>query len=230
VDVPGLDEQGMIHALEQDRIDVAMLPLQAVVPRATRVDFPLRRGLLGLRVLVSRPAQAMPLSRVTELASLKRGFRMGYQRAWMDGPKLEALGFQMHFVDSYPALFDSVRRGEADYLSRGLSEVRRELNDPVNGQGLGMVPGIALFYPIDDGFFVSNLKPAERAVLETGLRQILRDGRYAALFQKHFGAALLQARVAERRVLIVRGYAPPPGISLRDFNVLQLIRPNTPPP
>lgn len=74
-----------VRELQQGRVDVAPLPAldgayQGFALR--RVDFPLRPGLLGLRVLLVRKDRVAELSRIDSLERLKRELRLGYGADW----------------------------------------------------------------------------------------------------------------------------------------------------
>ena len=186
------------------------------------VKLPLRRGLLGVRLLVARPETAEALMHVETSGELIRGFRMGYDRAWLDAWTFEAMGFAIVYGNNYSGLFDMLRAGRFDYLSRGVNELPAELAEPrLAGRGLVVVPGIALYYPLDDYFWVSPRRPELHAAIERGFLRVLEDGRYAALFNRHYGRAMREARLGERSVLHLPGYPVPPGTPLEHFDVLQ---------
>ena len=187
------------------------------------VRLPLRRGLLGVRLLLARPDDARAIGDVASIEALKRGYSLGYGQAWLDRGAMEALGFRIVVVDSYVELFDGLRAGRFDYVSRGISELSTELEDRrLAGRGLAVVPGLALYYPLDDYFWVTATKPGLAADIEAGFRAALADGSYAALFARFHLPAMRDMRMQERTVLHVVGYPVPPGTPLEHFDILQL--------
>lgn len=224
--VRGLTQPRMAQAVREGRLDVVALPsLRAPSPGLLGVRFPLRRGLLGVRVLLARPDRTEALAAVASLDALKRGFTKGYGHDWMDRAEMAALGFRIETGSSYRGLFDMLRGGRFDYLSRGVSELQAELGDPaLAGSGLVVVPRIALFYPLDDFFFVGEDNARLAADIERGLRVMLANGRYNALLEQHYGDAMRAARIDERTVLHVVDYPVPDGTPLTRFDILEPVR------
>lgn len=224
--VQGMNQPRGREAARRGDIDVVMLPNTApdtapLVP----VKLPLRRGLLGVRLLLARPQDAPEVMTVESTEELKRRFRLGYGRGWLDGAAMQALGFRVEFSTTYRGLFDMLRAGRFDVLSRGVNEIQGELRDPaLAGRGMVVVPGIALYYPLDDYFWVHRDREALRDDIERGFRKALADGSYAALFTAHHAEAMAAARLEERSVLHLLGYPVPPGTPLQEFDILQLTR------
>ena len=224
--IDAMKQPRALQAARQGDVDVVALPnLASDRSRLIVVRKPLRRGLLGMRLLLARPADAERLMRIENLETLKRDFVMGYGDTWMDREALADLGFRLSTGNNYPGLFDMLRAGRFDYLNRGVNELGPELADPrLAGNGLVVVPGIALYYPLDDYFHVTPRRPDLARAIERGFERALADGSYSALFQKHFEAAMREARLQERSIIHVSGYPVPPGTPLEDFDVLGLVR------
>jgi len=224
--IEGMKQPRALQAARDGAVDVVVLPnLVSRESGLIPVRQPLRRGLLGMRLLVARPADADRLMRVESLSALKRDFVMGYGNTWMDREVLEDLGFRITAGSSYTGLFDMLRAGRFDYLHRGVNELGPELADPrLAGRDLVVVPGIALYYPLDDYFHVTPRRPELARAIERGFERALADGSYAALFQKYFESAMRDARLQERSIIHVSGYPVPPDTPLEDFDVLGLVR------
>ena len=224
--VDGMKQPRALQAAREGAVDVVVLPnLVSQESGLVPVRQPLRRGLLGLRLLVARPGDADRLMRVESLTALKRDFVMGYGNTWMDREVLEDLGFRMTVGSSYTGLFDMLRAGRFDYLSRGVNELGPEVADPrLAGRDLVVVPGIALYYPLDDYFHVTRRRPELARAIERGFQRALADGSYAELFHRHFDAAMRDARLDERSIIHVSGYPVPPDTPLEAFDVLGLVR------
>ncbi len=184
-----------------------------------RVDFPLRRGLLGVRQLVVRADRVAEFSAVSKLADLQRRYRLGYGAEWGDLPIMRRLGFQVVTARSTELLYDGLHRGEIDFLSRGVNETASELQYFSTAQtAFQAVPGVLLFYPLDDCYFVSQRREGLHEALSRGLTMARRDGSYAQLFQQHFGAAL--TALAGSRVWVLPGYPRPSGLDLKEYDVI----------
>ena len=224
--VGGMNQPRRIQAAHEGLVDVVVLPHQASTKsRLIPIRHPLQRGLLGVRVLLARPEMAERLMTIGSLEELKRGYVMGYGANWLDRDVMARLGFRMEYGSRYTGLFEMLRAGRFDYLTRGVGELRAERQQPqLAGSGLVVVPGIALYYPIDDYFHVSPRRPELARAIERGFERALADGSYAALFNRHFETAMREARLQERSIIHVSGYPVPPGTPLEDFDVLGLVR------
>ncbi|MBH9551659.1 hypothetical protein [Inhella gelatinilytica] len=212
-----------VRELRDGHADMAPLPAHEAVYQdygLRRVDFPLRRGLLGLRRLVARADRLDKLRQLKDLKALK-ALRLGYGAEWADAPILQRLGFTLQLARSTEQLYEDLRAGRSDYLSRGLNEVPSEmvhfggLGDPI-----GVVPDLLLFYPLDDCFFVAPQRADLQSALHTGLDRAWQDGSYATLFRHHYGGLI--KGLAQARVFTLNDYPLPPGLPLSRFDVLSL--------
>lgn len=224
--VRGMSQPRMIQSARDGRLDVLMLPSTSAGDVGLRhIPFPLRRGLLGVRLLLARPDDAPAIARVASLQALKRDYVLGYGQGWLDRQSLESLGFRMELASSYRGLFDMLRGGRFDYLSRGVSELHAELADPrLAGSGMVVVPGIALFKPLDDFFFIPVGRRALHGDIERGLQAMLADGSYDRLLAAHYGEAMRAAGIEDREILHVVGYPVPLGTPLEHFDILTPVR------
>jgi len=222
----GLNQPRTVAELGAGRLDVAIAsapgPLDAP-PGLLVLPVPIRRGLLGLRLLVSTAAKIEGLQAVTRLDELKRQHVLGYGADWRDRAQFERLGFRLATSPTYTGLFAMLAAGRFDYLHRGVNEAKAELDSPVlnPGQRLRVVPGLALQYPLDDYFVLRPGAERLRDAIETGLQRAQADGRYQALFDLHHGQALAWADLRHRRVLNVDGYEAAPSLAAAQRLLLQ---------
>ncbi len=94
--IEAMKQPRALQAARQGDVDVVALPnLASDRSRLIVVRKPLRRGLLGMRLLLSRPAGAERLMAIESLETLKRDFVMGYGDTWMDREALTDLGFRL---------------------------------------------------------------------------------------------------------------------------------------
>lgn len=222
--VAGPDQRQTAEQLAAGALDIALLPTIGVrTPGLWPLRFPLRRGLLGARLLLARREQLPRLRTLRSLEQLKRQFVFGYGAAWHDLGQLRALGFQLRSYDQYPALFRALADGEIDLLSRGVNEIWGELDHPTLVPcNLAVVPGLALSYPLDDYFYVGAARRDWLPRLQAGMQSLWRSGAYQRLFFDSYGRALERAAFPTRRVFEVLGYGVEPGTPLRDFDALRL--------
>jgi hypothetical protein len=224
--VGGMNQPRRIQAAHDGLVDVVVLPHQASAKsRLVPVRHPLQRGLLGVRVLLARPETAERLMTVASVEELKRSYVMGYGANWLDRDVMAGLGFRMEYGSRYTGLFEMLRAGRFDYLTRGVGELHAERQQPqLAGSGLVVVPGIALYYPLDHYFHVSPQRPALARSIERGFQRALADGSYAALFERHYGEAMREIGLSERSIVHVLGYPVPSETPLEEFDVLGLVR------
>ena len=123
--VGGMNQPRRIQAAHEGLVDVVVLPHQASTKsRLIPIRHPLQRGLLGVRVLLARPEMAERLMTIGSLEELKRGYVMGYGANWLDRDVMARLGFRMEYGSRYTGLFEMLRAGRFDYLTRGVGELR----------------------------------------------------------------------------------------------------------
>lgn len=221
--VYGLNQRRIRRAVQDGSLHIGVLPSLGIDSRRLgHAPFPLRRGLLGLRLLLARESEAEALGRIDSLAALRR-LRIGVGADWAERAALQALGFRLVEASSYPALFEMLRGGRIDLLGRGVTEVWDELADPrLAGSGLALVPGIALFYPIDDYFVAPRNRLDLLQSVADGLARLVDSGDYWSLLSAHYGEALVRTGLAGRRIFELHGFGVDPGTPLDLFDALDL--------
>ncbi|HET7774243.1 MAG TPA: hypothetical protein VFK82_10500 [Burkholderiaceae bacterium] len=218
--VPGMTVPRTLQELRKGQVDVCALSSNtATIDGVTPLRQPIFRGLLGVRVLLARREQVAELVRVPDLATLKSRYRYGSGADWVDNKALSDLGFRLVTGPSYPGLFDMLRRGRFDYLSRAVTEAYKELDDPHLGEGLAVVPGIALAYPLDSYFFVSDRNSTLMQALQLGMQRARQDGSLNRLLYGHFGVSLQRAQLPTRRWWRIEGYPVLPGTPIDLFDL-----------
>ena len=219
-----------VRELHVGQMDLAVLPaVQGAYAdfQMLRVNFPLRRGLLGIRLLLARRDRAKAIgAALSSMAALKR-LRIGYGADWADRTWMERAGLQLTLRRTFVELFDALRVGECDVLSRGISEVWWELKRPdLDGQHMAVVPGVALFYPLDDCFYVNQSQRGFHRQLDVGLRTAVQNGRYLALLNQYYEDDLARAQLGRRRVFTLPDYPVPEGLDRHEYDVVQLLQAN----
>lgn len=175
--------------------------------QALPVRFPIERGLFGWRLLVARQERLEELSRIGSLDDLRR-VRLLQGLHWPDTQVLRHNGLTVVSSNSFAAMYDQLRVGRADVFPRSVEEVWWELEQ--YGEGLGVVPQVALHYPTALYFFVQPGDTALAAAIELGLERLVASGAFERLFQKFHESSLGRARLAERRVIELTNPLLPP--------------------
>ncbi len=207
-----------VRELQAGAADLAPLPaIDAAYQgfRLRRVDFPLRPGLLGLRLLLVRRDRTADIGRRVRDQGLDglRQLRLGYGQDWSDAQRLRELGFRMSLGRGTEVLFEQLQQGECDYLSRGFNEVDAELaHFSRPGRELEVLPEVALHYPLEDCFYLAPTHARLQQRLGQGLLRAQRKGSWLRLLATHFATPLRRHRLLERNILRVPGYAAPPDL------------------
>lgn len=168
--------------------------------RLLPIRIPLRRGLIGYRIaLIHRQRQA-EFSRIRTLDDL-RAYSLGQGPNWPETRMYRQLGFKVE-SGNYEALFRMLIGGRFDLFPRGANEVWNELaTRSAELPDLAVEESLLIHYPQPYYFFVSRHDAALARRIERGLREMLNDGSFEDHFWRHHGAAVQQARLAERRLL-----------------------------
>jgi hypothetical protein len=215
-----------LRALREGRLDVGVAA--SVLDPSAGVRFvhePIRRGLLGLRLLVCKVSRAAEMASLRSLAELRRRCVIGYGADWSDLGEYRRLGLRVATSDSYAGLFELLHSGQVDLLSRGVNEVWDEVDSGEHGRGeLMAVPRIGLSYPLDDYFVVRPDAPELQAAIGEGLLALQRDGRYRALFEQHFRLAIRRSELAHRQLFPLTGYRPDTRVAEAQALLLKGIR------
>lgn len=205
-----------VRELQQGLVDLAPLPAvdgayQGFALR--RVDFPLRPGLLGLRLLLVRQDRVAELSRIDSLDRLRRETRLGYGADWADRELMQKLGFRLVLARSTEGLYGSLLAGECDVLSRGLKEVDGELRQlGRESREIAVLPELALHYPLDDCFYLAPRHERLQTQLLAGLQRCRADGSWLRLLARHYGGLLRRHAFERRRIWRIEGYPAPHGL------------------
>lgn len=172
------------------------------------VRIPLVRGLLGLRLFLVRSREAERLRAPASLAELK-AWSLGQGHDWPDTAILRHAGLTVETSSNYPALFEMLRQGRIQAFPRSVTEIWSEL-DSDRGRDLSILPGLALYYPAPEYFFVRIGDDELADALERGLAAALKDGSFDSLFQRYMGPHIQRAALDKRRILTLPNPDLPP--------------------
>jgi hypothetical protein len=162
------------------------------------VRIPIYRGLFGWRLLVARKERVEELRSIATLADLRR-FTMMQGAQWPDTEILRSNGVPVMGSISYEAMFNQLRLGRADAFPRSVEEVNWEMGQ--YGDGLAIVPDVALYYPTAIYYFVRPGDTELAAAIEVGLTRLRASGQFERLFNRFHGETLARAKLGQRRVI-----------------------------
>ncbi|MCV6614663.1 MAG: transporter substrate-binding domain-containing protein [Cellvibrionaceae bacterium] len=161
------------------------------IPELSRSKYPYLAGMLGLRLLVVRKQELAELATIEELASLRRGFKLGFGRHWRDYSILEHNGFRVSGTPQLENLFPMLAARRFDAIPRGLSEALKEQR----GWGgrypeLALADSLVLYYPYPIYIHIHRNYQWALERIDYGLGKAFSDGSLEALYRRHFGAEI----------------------------------------
>ncbi|RQW89012.1 MAG: amino acid ABC transporter substrate-binding protein [Geobacter sp.] len=184
--------------------------------RAVRI--PLRKGILGYRVaLIARKRQA-DIDKIRNLDDLRK-VRAGQGIGWGDVAIYEANGIKVHTA-GYENLFKMVAANRIDVFPRGINEVFPEYaarHDAL--PNLAVEKNLLIYYPWPYYFFFNKSDNALAKRVETGLRKMIKDGSFDALFMKYNRASILKANLKNRRIIRIMNPTLPKETPLDDASL-----------
>ena len=186
----------------------ALLPLR----------IPLRKGLLGYRIaLIPKDRQAQ-IDQVKTADDLKN-FLIGQGTGWGDVKLYESNGLQVKTAE-YDNLFKMVNAGRFDLFPRGIGEVFAEyVIRSKDNPNLAIEKNLLIYYPWPYYFFFNKKDTALHKRVEAGIRKMMADGSFNAIFKKYNEAAIRLADFKHRRVIILKNDMLPKETPLGDTSL-----------
>lgn len=182
----GASQERVLRLIESGVLDVGWS--MATADREARlgmVPFPVDRGLLGWRQLLTKRHDLSRFDDVDDVSALAR-LRVAQGHDWPDLAILAANGLPTTASVGYDSLFAMLDRGRVHYLARAASEAERERSER-SSLDLAIVPGLVLHYRTALVFYVRKDDHALRDRLTRGLEAMLADGSLERLFTEAYG-------------------------------------------
>ena len=205
VHVGGYSEARKIKLLmENDGVDVAWLPAsKGLSDRLSHISVPIRKGLLGWRLLLIHRDNAKSVSEIVNLDILQN-LRLGYGSEWQDLPAMQAYFPKIITSGNSQNLIQMLAFKRFDIFPRAIHEASSELI--VHEQAFPQIQiadKIALYYPQADLFYVNSSNKALYDRLTKGLFLLIEDGTFDRLFNRYHKKQILQADLANRNVILL---------------------------
>jgi hypothetical protein len=164
------------------------------------IRIPLRKGLQGFRLFFINERDQAALEKVESLEDLQ-GFPTGSGAQWSTTPLLEAAGFNVVRGESKSNLMDMLAAKRFSTFGRGVDEIFKEYEKwSSTYPDLAIEQSVALFIPHPTYIFVSPKRTDLAERFEKGLREMIADGSFDALFLKHFQDDIERAGLNDRKV------------------------------
>ena len=215
---PATVTQGRVELqLQTGEVDVGGFGVTAQrVAHLRHIRFDLLKGLIGLRFMIVRREDRPRFARMSD-QDIVHAVHYGTQQQWADVAIMRANNMQLQLASSSQTLYQMLASGRFDALSRGANEVLAELkmNADIASQ-LAIEPVHALYYDYPIWFWVRPGNEALARAIETGMRNILRDGSFHALFLEKNRAEIEFVRRCRQRVLRLSSSALPQPIESPD--------------
>lgn len=164
------------------------------------IRIPLRKGLLGYRLMLTTLSGQKKLSKISNIEEFKN-IRIAQGLGWGDVEVLSHAGLNV-VTANYENIFKMLQRERVDAFPRGVSEVFDELEfNWEDHPNIIVEQDVLIKYPWPYYFFFNknDVELAER--VETGLRMMIKDGSFDEIFEKYNRADLERANLSGRRVI-----------------------------
>lgn len=160
----------------------------------------LRKDLMAYRLLLLRDSAQEKLAATRTLTDLRK-LLIGQGIDWGDVEVYRANRIPI-VTAGYTSLFRMVGNGRFDVFPRGINEIFDEYaTHSQEVPQLRIERHLALYYPWPYYFFVNRQHPALAARIDAGLRRMLRDGSFDAIFWRFHARSIRRAQLARRCVI-----------------------------
>ena len=164
------------------------------------VRIPVDKGLSGYRILLIRAEDGAAIGRIHTMAELKRlTFGLGSQ--WLDNKVFQANSMRVVNGANYDGLFRMLMDKDFDVFPRSAREIMDEFQ-----QRKAIMPGLAIegdlllhyYWPMY--FWFANTAQGRNLGnrAEVGMRMMIKDGSYQAIFLKYFKSDIDQLKLSQR--------------------------------
>ena len=179
---------------------------------------PLRKGILGYRIaLIAKEGQSK-IDAAHGIEDLKK-LTVGQGRGWGDVKLYKSNGISVTETE-YVNLFKMTNEGRIDMFPRGISEVFSEFGIYAkDNPNLAIEKNLLIYYPWPYYFFFNKNDIVLHHRIDVGIRKMMKDGSFDAIFKKFNGKAIEQANFKGRRVIRITNFLLPKETPLGDASL-----------
>lgn len=173
----------LLLEIERGSIDITWMPFERHLKYDLKpIPIRLLKNLSDYRVFLIRADNQQTFFTIKTLADLRK-LKGGIGSHWPDRQIMEENGLPLVLSMSYFNLFKMLKSGRFDYFSRGVFQVKSEV-EAYADKGIALEKNLFLRYENPVYFYVhkNNTRLAER--IEAGLKIALDDGSFNALFNQ----------------------------------------------
>lgn len=182
------------------------------------VRIPVDRNLGGYSVFLIRKNDELRFARIRSLEDIRR-FRFGLGLGWIDVDILRANGFKVVTGSSYEGLFEMLVQKRFDVFLRAAVEVLDEYDNRKGAlPDLRIEDSIVLYYTLPMYFWFPRTNEGRRLAMraEEGMRMMIADGTYDAIFDKYQRPKIERLRLKERKIFRIENPNVGPETPLAD--------------
>ncbi|TXI89574.1 MAG: transporter substrate-binding domain-containing protein [Burkholderiaceae bacterium] len=182
------------------------------------IRIPLRKGIMGYRLLLVHKDKQDLFRDIKTLDDLRK-LSLGQGVGWDDSTLYKSQGISV-VEAKYSNLFRMLSYQRFDAFPRGINEIFNEFDKEFHANpDLRIEESVLIYYPWPYYFFVaqSNIKLRDR--LELGLRKMLKDGSFDAIFWKYNARAIEQANLKKRHVIYIKNHLLPKETPINDSSL-----------
>lgn len=173
---------------------------------AIPIRIPIRKGLLGYKLLLVRRSDQYKFASVKNSEDLK-AFRVGGGQQWSSSLAMRRLGFEVYGGIEYEPLFAMLDGNRFDYFPRGVNEIFNEYDSRKEiFPNMVIEKKLSLYLPLPTYFFVSPLKPKLAQRVKEGLLSMVDDGTLDKMFIQYHQEALRRADLKSRTIISLKNY------------------------
>ncbi|HVR41594.1 MAG TPA: ABC transporter substrate-binding protein [Thermoanaerobaculia bacterium] len=187
---------------------------KTLIPVRISVD----RSLSGYCVLLIRKGDAKRFAAIRSIDDLRK-FRYGLGLGWIDVDILRASKFNVVTGSSYDGLFEMLSSGRFDIFLRGATEVLDEYDQYKKTlPNLEIEESLIFYYPLPMYFWFARNDAGRRlaARAEEGMRMMIADGTYDAIFDKYQRRKIERLRLKQRKIFRIENPFVGPETPLKD--------------
>ena len=168
------------------------------------IEHPMTRNLLGYRIPVIREQDAGVFAAISTEAELQ-ALRHGIPETWSDAEIFRRNGYTVVEEGSFDDIFQRLEDGRIDYSAFGVNEVLGVFENRASMQaGLAIDDHLLMFYPFPLVFYVNPELPELASRIESGMLEIIADGRLAEIFNRHYGDIVERLGLESRTLFILQ--------------------------
>lgn len=158
---------------------------------------PLLKGMLGQRLLVIRKGDQRFAQIETE-SQLQR-FSFGQGHDWPDSDILESGGLKVVRSSNYIGIMEMLERQRFDAFPLAINEIWQEV-DKRPHLDVEVSEQVLLSYLAPVFIFLHPSQQRLGTQLQTGLLQLIENGEFDRIFDRHFGVYTHRAKLADKKV------------------------------